>query len=85
MSPKRTFYAFLAAVVATIASGLVYAAAKSRLAVLRDVGEGTPEEIRSAVGTSDISFLVLIIASIATVILFGCFVILRRRDEKSVA
>jgi|HubBroStandDraft_5_1064220.scaffolds.fasta_scaffold269078_2 hypothetical protein len=85
MTPKGTFYAFIAAVVATMASGFVYAAAKSRLAALGDAGEGTAEEIRSAVGTSDISFLVLIIAGIVTVILFLRFVTLRRRNEKSVA
>ena len=52
---------------------------------LRDAGEGTPEEIRSAAGASDISFLVLILAGIVTVILFLRFVTLRRRNEKSVA
>jgi hypothetical protein len=85
MSPKRTFYALIAAVVATVASGLAYAVARSRFAALRDAGEGTAEEIRSVVGASDISFRVLIIMSIVTVILFACFVTLRRRNEKSVA
>ena len=85
MSSKRTFYAFIAAVVVTVASGLAYAVARSRVTALRDAGEGTAEEIRSVVGASDISFLVLIIAGIMTVILFSCFVTLRRRDEKPVA
>jgi hypothetical protein len=80
MSQKRTFYAFTTAVVATIAAGLAHAVARSRVAALRDAGEGTAEEIRSAVGASDISFLVLIIAAIVTVILFACFVTLRRRE-----
>jgi hypothetical protein len=80
MSPRRTFYAFIAALAATVASGLFYFVARTRYLALRDAGEGTADEIRSTVRALDISFLTLIVASILAVILFSCFVTLKRRD-----
>ena len=80
MSPRFTRYSLMAAATATVASGLFYAAAKSRLKALGDFGEGTAEEIRSAVSASDISFLLLVVTSIVTMILLSFFLTQRRKD-----
>jgi hypothetical protein len=80
MHSRFTRYGLLAAVTATAASGLFYAVAKSRLNMLGDIGEGSADEIRSAVGASDISFLALIVTGVVTVIFLSCFLTQRRKD-----
>jgi hypothetical protein len=80
MTRRSTFYGFIAAATATVASGLLYAGAKSRMAAFLDVGEGTSQEIRSVVATTDLAFLILIVTAILTVILLWRFIALRRRD-----
>jgi len=70
----------MAAATATAASGLFYYAAKSRLKALADLGEGTAEEIKSAVNASDISFLLLVVTSIVTMILLSFFLTQKRKD-----
>jgi hypothetical protein len=70
----------LAAATATAASGLFYYAAKARLKALADLGEGTAEEIRSAVNASDISFLLLAVTSVVTMILLSYYLTQRRKD-----
>lgn len=85
MSSKSTFYMFVAAVAATVASALVYLAAKARLAAFIAIGEGTPEEMRSAALPANISFLILILTIIVTGILFFRLVTQRRKDARQVS
>lgn len=74
MSRRFAFYGFIAAAAATAASGLIYSSATSRLAALRDVGEGTAQEARSAVNTKDLWLLLLFVTGILTGILFTRFI-----------
>jgi hypothetical protein len=85
MTRRFTFYGFVAAAVATAVSGLVYSAARSRLAAFRDIGEGSAQEIGSVQATTDLCFQILVVTGILTVILFLWFIALRRRDESTVA
>jgi hypothetical protein len=85
MSRRSTFYGFIAAATATAVSGLIYRSATSSLAALGDVGEGTPQEIRSAVNTKDLWLLLLFVMGMLTVILFTRFITLKRRDDKQVS
>lgn len=78
MSPRFTRYGFIAAVIATAASGLLYAVAKWRLNALEELGEGTVEEISNMASASNGSFLLLVVTSIVTMILLS-FIIAQRR------
>jgi hypothetical protein len=84
MTRRSTFYGFIAAATATVAAGLVYFGARSRLAAFRDVGESNPQEARSVLAATDVSLLILIVASILTVILFLRYMTLRRREARQV-
>ena len=81
MSRRSTFYSFIAAASATAVSALVYISARSNLAALGDVGEGTLQDIKSAVNARDFSFLTLCMLGVLTVILFIWFIALKRRDD----
>lgn len=70
----------MAAATATAASGLFYYVAKSRLKLLADLDEGTAEEIRSTVNASNISFLLLVVTGIVTMILLSFSLTQRRKD-----
>jgi hypothetical protein len=80
MSPRFTRLGLMAAATATAASGLFYYVAKSRLKLLADVGEGSAEEIRSTVNASNISFLLLVVTSIVTMLMLSFFLTQRGKD-----
>ena len=69
----------MAAAVAMATFGFIYHSSKSNLAALRDVGEGTAEEISSAVNATDISFYMLIVSIVATAAFLSLLLIQRRR------
>ena len=80
MSPRFIRFGLMAAVTATAASGLFYYVAKSRLELLGDLGEATAGEIRSTVNASNVSFRLLVVTSIVTLILLSFFLTQRRKD-----
>ena len=84
-SQRSTFYGFIAAAIATVVSALVCMSATSSLAALASVGEGSDQDIQSAVHTRDLSLLLLFITAVLTVILLICFITLRRRDGRPVS
>ena len=81
MSPNATRYSLIVAVTATAAAGVFYTIAKSRFNALRDLGEGTAEEIQSTVRALDISFLLLVVTSIVTMTLLPLFLAQRQKGE----
>jgi hypothetical protein len=85
MPSRFTRYSLIAAATATAVSGVFYATTQSRLKALRDVGEGTADEIKSAVSASDTSFLLLIVMGFVTVILLSLFLMQRRKDADRVS
>jgi putative exporter of polyketide antibiotics len=82
MSKKSSLYGFVAAAVATVACGLVYAGATANLAALVDVGEGSAEEIRRAVAAAKFSLVALFMMAAITLAVFVQFIALRRSDVK---
>jgi hypothetical protein len=85
MSRRSAFYGFIAAATATVVSALVYMSATSNLAALLSVGEGTDQDLQSAVHTRDLSLLLLFVTAVLTVILLIYFITLRRRGDRPVS
>jgi uncharacterized membrane protein YfcA len=68
MSRKLTSCGFLAAVIATAISGILYVRAASDLATIGAIGEGSGQEISHAVDARNFRLLFLCISGILAVI-----------------
>jgi hypothetical protein len=62
-------YGIIAATAATAGSGLLYLSARSNLMALGDMGNGAPEEIRSAVNAPRLWLVITCVMALATVLI----------------
>lgn len=80
MSSKSTSYGLIGTVIVTAVSGFVYVLTKSKLAALRDAGDGTVEEVEKTIRTANCSLAVLAVAGFLTVILVAISAVRGRRS-----
>lgn len=68
ITKSSRLYGIIAAAAVTAGAGILYAIARSKLTALRDIGEGTPEEIGSAVSATRLWLVIACVMVLVTVL-----------------
>ena len=68
IAKSSRFYGIIAGVAMTAGAGLCYALAQSKVTSLRDVGEGTPGEIASAMSATRLWLVIACVLVFATLL-----------------